>query len=272
MLWIITGACKGVGKTSLCLELCKVLGNSAYAKQGHGVYKKTKARNYFRNLDELEDFIRRNKKSHDHVVVESNELAKKGRGDIVIFLGKSSGGNRPREDAEELKKKAHIIIDGEHSKSDLSRALGNRLGNGKTREAVEKLLQRVLERYKKPRMVPAVKLWFECEGRSAFGPGLYRLLKAIDETGSISSSSKAEGISYKHAWETIREAEGKLKTRLVAASPGGRKGGGTWLTEECKVLLEIYGRLEREIRGYAALRFERALENLKRRKKGDPFR
>ena len=52
------------------------------------------------------------------------------------------------------------------------------------------------------------------ESELAIGPGKIALLEAIDETGSITSSAKRLGMSYRRAWllveETISLREGDL--------------------------------------------------------------
>ena len=82
MLWIICGAGRGVGKTTLALNLCQVLPDSHYAKCGHGTRKNHKPKTFFDNLSELEEFIKDNQNSHEHLVVESNAMARMGRGNV----------------------------------------------------------------------------------------------------------------------------------------------------------------------------------------------
>jgi len=60
-----------------------------------------------------------------------------------------------------------------------------------------------------------------------FGPGVYRLLKAINKTGTLKGASQELGMSYRYAWGLIKKAETKLGESLINASKGGRLGGGS---------------------------------------------
>ena len=60
-----------------------------------------------------------------------------------------------------------------------------------------------------------------------FGPGVYRLLKTINKTGTLKGASQELGMSYRYAWGLIKKAEAKLGESLIDASKGGRLGGGS---------------------------------------------
>jgi len=77
----------------------------------------------------------------------------------------------------------------------------------------------------KPR--PAFKIWLETDKGYVFGPGVYRLLKSIDEKGTLKEASQTLEMSYRYAWGLIREAEDRLGEPLIEASKGGRDGGGS---------------------------------------------
>ena len=77
----------------------------------------------------------------------------------------------------------------------------------------------------KPR--PAFKIWLETDKGYVFGPGVYRLLKSIDEKGTLKEASQTLEMSYRYAWGLIREAEERLGEPLIEASKGGRDGGGS---------------------------------------------
>ena len=77
----------------------------------------------------------------------------------------------------------------------------------------------------KPR--PAFKLWLETEKGYVFGPGVYNLLKNIEEKGTLKEASQVLGMSYRYAWGLIREAEQRLGEPLIDASKGGRRDGGS---------------------------------------------
>ena len=88
LLWVVCGAGRGVGKTHLARALCQVLPGSAYAKQGASQARAGKAESFFHTDEEIDAHLARAAEAgHRHLVVESNSLALRGKGDIVIFLG-----------------------------------------------------------------------------------------------------------------------------------------------------------------------------------------
>ena len=118
LIWIICGAGRGVGKTQLARALSRILPAATYAKQGTSPRRPGKAESYFRTDEEMDAFLRQAEgASHRHLVVESNALARRGRGDIIIFLEAeiSAGGHGllpgARPDADLLRSLAHVVLD-----------------------------------------------------------------------------------------------------------------------------------------------------------------
>jgi hypothetical protein len=115
-LWVICGAGRGVGKSILALNLCRALPDAVYAKQGTSRRSAGKPENYFHGDDELTTFLRaQTRAGRRHLLVESNAMARRGFGDIIIFLempgGRSLRGE-PRSDTDELRAKAHVRLGG----------------------------------------------------------------------------------------------------------------------------------------------------------------
>lgn len=67
-----------------------------------------------------------------------------------------------------------------------------------------------------------------------------QLLILIDNMGSILAASKELNISYSRAWELISRIERVLGVRVIESRRGGRRGGGTKLTEEGRKLITKY--------------------------------
>ncbi len=109
MIWIVSGACRGVGKTRLCRRLASVLRPSLYAKTGVHPRRPHGARHYFTRPSDCAAFIDRLDAGH-HVIVESNDPALLGRGDIRIYLGAPPGTPDIRSDAAALQAGADIAI------------------------------------------------------------------------------------------------------------------------------------------------------------------
>ncbi len=72
------------------------------------------------------------------------------------------------------------------------------------------------------------------------------LLHNIDELESIAASAKKMDMSYRKAWELVRQAEENLGFALVTKSRGGSEGGKSELTHDCKLLVNAYRQLRNE--------------------------
>ena len=79
-------------------------------------------------------------------------------------------------------------------------------------------------------MRPNFNLWLEANGEVTFSIWRVQLLRAVGETGSISSAAAQLGIHYRTAWQKIHEMETRLGIKLVETQTGGRQGGGATLT------------------------------------------
>lgn len=73
-----------------------------------------------------------------------------------------------------------------------------------------------------------------------FGPGKAQLLRAIDDTGSISAAAKTMDMSYARAWSLIRDMNKIFDRKLVETFAGGHRRGGASLTKSGKQVLELY--------------------------------
>ncbi len=73
-----------------------------------------------------------------------------------------------------------------------------------------------------------------------------RLLEAIDSEGSLSGASRALPMSYKAAWDAIRQMNRLAGCPLVTRTVGGRRGGSSMLTENGRRLVALYRSVEIE--------------------------
>ena len=69
------------------------------------------------------------------------------------------------------------------------------------------------------------------------GEGRVKLLKAIEETGSLSKAAKSLKISYKKAWHLIDSVNKSAKKPVTINITGGKGGGGSALTDYGKSLI-----------------------------------
>ena len=92
------------------------------------------------------------------------------------------------------------------------------------------------------------RVWLRANGKSLLGKGRLELLRQIEATGSISKAAKAMKMSYKSAWDAVDAMNNAMATPLVESASGGRRGGGSRLTEAGRRLVREYERLEEKHR------------------------
>jgi len=78
------------------------------------------------------------------------------------------------------------------------------------------------------------------------GVRLFRLLAAIETSGSINQAAKEVGLTYKGAWEMIERANNLSPKILVSTAIGGRLGGGTRLTPAGRDILQLFTEIQGE--------------------------
>ncbi len=91
------------------------------------------------------------------------------------------------------------------------------------------------------------------------GSGRIELLELIMNTGSISKASKTMKMSYRKAWQLVKEMNELAKSPLVEKSPGGSMGGGACITHEGSKAVTEYKKLQKKIMNLfeAALRSDK---------------
>jgi molybdate transport system regulatory protein len=75
------------------------------------------------------------------------------------------------------------------------------------------------------------------------------LLEAIEQCGSISQAAKAVPLSYKAAWDAVDAMNNLADQPLVLRLTGGKRGGGTQLTDYGRKIIALYRALEAEYQG-----------------------
>ena len=82
--------------------------------------------------------------------------------------------------------------------------------------------------------------FFDESGEKFFGEGPARLLRGIDETGSLRAAAMSMDMAYTKALKLMKHAESALGFALIARTTGGKTGGGSVLTPEGKQWLRQY--------------------------------
>ena len=101
------------------------------------------------------------------------------------------------------------------------------------------------------------KCWFELDGKILFGSGKARLFRMIAQHGSINAGAKAMGISYRQAWQHIRQMEEAMSVKLIEKNRGGAGGGGSRITATGELLLKTYDEMSLWLKEESGQRFER---------------
>lgn len=65
-----------------------------------------------------------------------------------------------------------------------------------------------------------------------FGEGPYRLLKLVNEVGSLKKASETMGMAYTKALKLLNNSERVLGFKLTERTTGGSRGGGSHLTQQ----------------------------------------
>ena len=78
------------------------------------------------------------------------------------------------------------------------------------------------------------------DGEKFFGEGPARLLRGIDETGSLRAAAISMGMAYTKALRLMKQAEDALGFSLITRTTGGKAGGGSVLTPEGRRWLQQY--------------------------------
>lgn len=94
------------------------------------------------------------------------------------------------------------------------------------------------------------RLWLEKSGEAFLGHGRIELLRNIEQYGSISAAAREMGMSYKAAWQSVDAMNNLADKPLVQREAGGKHGGGTRLTDEGRLMVEMFGRVEEEYRQF----------------------
>ena len=89
------------------------------------------------------------------------------------------------------------------------------------------------------------RIWIESKNNVFLGEGRVHLLKAIQETGSLSKASKSLNISYKKAWHLLDSVNKSAKKPVTINSIGGKGGGGSEITEYGMSLISAFDEINK---------------------------
>ena len=103
---------------------------------------------------------------------------------------------------------------------------------------------------------PKTNVWIEQDGQVVLSRWRVDLLKAIQETGSISAAAEQMHVSYRRAWEKVEEMERGLGQPLLDRQTGGLGGGGASLTPLAVQYVRQFDEFSRGLEEAIRARFE----------------
>lgn len=108
------------------------------------------------------------------------------------------------------------------------------------------------------------KIWLsDTEGQGILGDGKWRILKLIEEKGSIKAACDELGWTYRRTWGNLKKIENFFGFSLLEKHRGGSDGGMTKLTKEGKRLVNAFDRFHASVDSVIGKGFEKLLEDLK---------
>ncbi|MBW6491776.1 MAG: LysR family transcriptional regulator [Lentimicrobium sp.] len=85
------------------------------------------------------------------------------------------------------------------------------------------------------------KIWFTDQNdKGILGDGKWKILKAIEQTGSLTAACEKLQITYRRTWNDLKAIEKQLGFALLEKSRGGAEGGSTTLTPEGLKLIRAF--------------------------------
>ena len=85
------------------------------------------------------------------------------------------------------------------------------------------------------------KIWLsDPQGKGILGDGKWRILKLIEEKGSLKAACEELGYTYRRTWGNLQKIEQMLGFPLLEKHRGGSEKGSTRLTPQGKKLVEAF--------------------------------
>jgi molybdate transport repressor ModE-like protein len=99
----------------------------------------------------------------------------------------------------------------------------------------------------KTKLEPSFAVSLNIGSRRIVGELEARMLRTIDQTGSLSLAARTLDLSYPFLWNTISRIERAVNRKIVARERGGQKGGRAELTNQGRKLFQAYLELESRV-------------------------
>jgi molybdate transport system regulatory protein len=108
------------------------------------------------------------------------------------------------------------------------------------------------------------KIWLsDRSGKGILGDGKWKVLKLIEEKGSIRAACAELGWTYRRTWGNLKKIESFFGFPLLEKHRGGSEGGETRLTKEGKLLVSAFDRFHASTDALITKGFETFIKDLK---------
>ncbi len=110
------------------------------------------------------------------------------------------------------------------------------------------------------------KIWMADEKESGIlGDGKWKMLKLIEEKGSMKAACEEMGYTYRRTWGNLRKIEDFFGFPLLEKHRGGAERGRTVLSEEGKRLVRAFDTFHQSLDEHIQRGFEKFMEELNRK-------
>jgi len=107
------------------------------------------------------------------------------------------------------------------------------------------------------------KIWMSDEKETGIlGDGKWKMLKLIEEKGSIKAACDEMGYTYRRTWGNLRKIEKFFGFPLLVKHRGGADGGRTELSEEGKRLVRAFDAFHNTVDTHIQSGFENFIREL----------
>ncbi|MCX6243363.1 MAG: LysR family transcriptional regulator [Bacteroidetes bacterium] len=108
------------------------------------------------------------------------------------------------------------------------------------------------------------KIWMSDDmDQGILGDGKWKILKLIEEKGSMKAACDELGYTYRRTWGNLKKIEKFFGFRLLEKTRGGSEGGHTSLTPEGKKLVAAFDHFHNSVDSVIKKGFEKFLQDLK---------
>ena len=95
-----------------------------------------------------------------------------------------------------------------------------------------------------------VRVWVDKKNKPFLGLGRVILLEKIKKHGSINAAAKSIKMSYRQAWQLVKEMNECAKQPVIEKTIGGANGGGTVLTAYGEAVIKNFYTLQSKIQSF----------------------